>query len=303
MRPAHVEVLVAIAEAGSLVAAAEILRKTQPAVTKVLKVLEEELGAPLFTRAARGVRPTEIGQRVIAHARIIQAELQKLDEDVQQMSGTGGGSLHVTVSPLAAVRIVPGAIEQFRVAFPNVRVQIAGGHPPSTLATLRSGDTDIVIGPAPDADDRAGLDVHTLFASPLSVITGKGSRYTEARRLSDLTHGEWVMIGPRNRAFGIKGNFLALGLDPPVPSTSSDSISSLLAMIENSDRLCSFPALMLDEVEPRWNIVRLRLEDRLAPVEISLTMRADRHLTPAGRRFAEAVFAQAGVFERSLSDN
>ncbi|GKY86511.1 LysR family transcriptional regulator [Sinisalibacter aestuarii] len=303
MKAGYVEMIVAIADAGSLRAAADRIGKTQPAITKALRNAEEELGDRIFTRAPRGVEPTEIGRAVIARARVIQAELRKLDEEVSQIQGARSGSLHVTVSPLAAVRIVPKVMDRFRRLFPGVHVQIAGGHPPSTTATLRSGDTDIVIGPVPDENERSGLSVRPLLSSPISVITGKGSRYAGATHLAALRDAEWIMIGPRKRIFGIRRDFLRLGLEPPVPVTTSDSITSLLAMIEGSHRVCSFPTLLLEEIEPRWQIVRLPLQDDVTPVEIGLMVRADRPLTPAGRAFVDAVAAQAEKMVASPTDN
>jgi len=289
MKSNHVEVIVAIADAGSLRAAADLVGKSQPAMTKALRQAEDALGARIFTRAARGVEPTEVGRAVIARARVIIGEMRKLDEEVRQIQGERSGSLNVTVSPLAAVRIIPKVMDRFRRRFPGVHVQISGGHPPSTLAMLRSSETDIVIGPEPGADDRSGLVVRNLFASPISVITGKTSRYAQTKRLTDLTEAEWVMIGPRKRVFGVGPDFRALGLTPPDPVTTSDSITSLLAMIEDSDRVCSFPSLLFDEIAHRWTIARVPLDDPLSPVQIGLSIRADRPLTPAGRVFVEAV--------------
>ncbi len=293
MKPSHVDVIVAIADAGSLRAAAAIVGKSQPALTKALRQAEDSLGARIFTRAARGVEPTEIGRAVIARARVIRGEMRKLDEEVRQIQGERSGSLNITVSPLAAVRIVPRVMDRFRRRFPGVHLQISGGHPPSTLAMLRSSETDIVIGPAPPSDDRSGLVVRDLFASPLSIITGATSRYAGTSRLADLTDAEWVMIGPRQRVFGVGQDFRALGLTPPDPVTTSDSITSLLAMIEGSHRVCSFPSLLFDEIVHRWKITRLPLTDRLSPVPIGLMIRADRPLTPAGRAFVEAVELEA----------
>ncbi|MCY0151612.1 LysR family transcriptional regulator [Hoeflea alexandrii] len=125
MKVTHVETIVAIAEAGSLRAAARSLRKSQPALTKTLKQAEEELGAKIFARAARGVEPTEIGRKIIARARMISSEFRKLDEDIRQIQGDGSGNLHVIVSPLAAVRIVPKVMDRFRKQFPNVHLQVA----------------------------------------------------------------------------------------------------------------------------------------------------------------------------------
>ncbi len=293
MKSSHVQIIVAIADAGSLRAAAEVVGKSQPALTKALRQAEDTLGARIFTRAARGVEPTEIGRAVIARARVIQGEMRKLDEEVRQIQGEHAGSLNVTVSPLAAVRIVPKVVDRFRRRFPGVHLQVSGGHPPSTLAMLRSSETDIVIGPAPPADERSGLYVRELFASPLSIITGATSRYARTSRLAELTDAEWVMIGPRKRVFGVGQDFRALGLAPPDPVTTSDSITSLLAMVEGSSRVCSFPSLLFDEIAKRWAIVRLPLKDRLSPVQIGLTVRADRPLTPAGRAFVDAVEQEA----------
>ena len=295
MKPGHVETIVAIADAGSLRGAAALVGKTQPALTKALKQIEDEVGARIFTRAARGVEPTEIGRAIIARARVVQAELAKLDEEISQIQGEGVGSLNITVSPLAAVRIVPQVLGRFRRRFPRVHVQIASGHPPSSLATLRAGETDIIIGPYPDKADRSGVLVRPLFASPVSVITGVGSRFAGATRLADLTGGEWIMIGPRKRIFGIGEDFRRLGLQPPEPVATSDSITSLLAMVEGGERLCSFPTLLLDEIEPRWKIVRLDLADTVTPVAIGVMTLADRPLTPAGRYFVETVEAVAAT--------
>ena len=74
MKPSHVEIIVAIADAGSLRAAAGLVGKTQPALTKALRQAEDALGARIFTRAARGVEPTAIGKAVIARARELRAE-------------------------------------------------------------------------------------------------------------------------------------------------------------------------------------------------------------------------------------
>lgn len=293
MKANHVETIVAIAEAGSLRAAARAIQKSQPALTKTLKQAEEELGAKIFARAARGVEPTEIGRKIIARARMISAEFRKLDEEVRQVRGDGSGSLHITVSPLAAVRIVPKVMDRFRRQFPLVHLQIAGGHPPTALAILRSGETDLVIGPTPGKGERAGLAIRNLLKTPLVVIASRGSRYADATRLADLGEAEWIMIGPRKRSFGIASDFAAAGLDVPQPIATSDSIMSLLAMIEESDRVCSFPALMLEEIAPRWNIVALPLADHIEPVQIGLMSLADRPLTPAALAFADMVVNRA----------
>lgn len=303
MKVTHIETIVAIAEAGSLRAAARILQKSQPALTKTLKQAEDELGAKIFTRAARGVEPSEIGRKIIARARMIRSEFSKLDEDISQIQGEGSGNLHVIVSPLAAVRIVPKVIDRFRKQFPNVHLQVAGGHPPGSIAVLRSGEADLVIGPVPGKEGRAGLTIRNLVKTPVVVLTGRGSRYANATRLEQLVDAEWIMVGARKRGFGIAADFRAAGLPVPDPITTSDSIMSLLTMIEGSERLCSFPGLMLEEILPRWEVAVLPLTDTVEPVQIGLTTLAGRPLTPAGQAFADAVMNRARHLVSPASDN
>lgn len=71
----QLETVVAIAEEGAMVRAAERLHISQPPLTRRLRALEEELGAELFVRSARGMTPTPAGERFIERARAILASV------------------------------------------------------------------------------------------------------------------------------------------------------------------------------------------------------------------------------------
>ena len=126
----HIEMLLTIERAGSIRAASKHLGRTQPAVTKALRQAEADLGAAVFKRAPNGVAVTEEGKPILRRARVIQSELRKMREEFAQRRGLGTGQISVTVSPLAASRIIAGAIKLFRRRFPAVQVQITGGHEP-----------------------------------------------------------------------------------------------------------------------------------------------------------------------------
>lgn len=74
----QLQTVVAIADEGALVRAARRLRISQPPLTRRLQALEDELGAELFVRLPRGMRPTPAGERVIAQARGILAAVERL---------------------------------------------------------------------------------------------------------------------------------------------------------------------------------------------------------------------------------
>lgn len=289
----HVEMLLAIEQAGSIRAASKHLGKSQPAVTKALRQAEAELGAAIFKRAPSGVAVTDEGTQILRRVRIIQTELRKMQDDVEQRRGEGTGQLNVIVSPMAASRIVGGAIRRFRRRFPKVRVQITGGHEPMAFGPVRDGLVDLVIGPQPRDTDAAGLSVAHLVDTPVSIIAGESSRWVNETRLAALEGADWLMIGTRARLPYLQRHFISRGLPPPDPMVTSDSITSVLAMVEDSDVLCTFPGLLLDFVESKWRIRALNLEEPLYSSPIALITASDRPATPAVQYFSDCVLQVA----------
>src|SRR5262245_54537824 len=104
----------AVAQHGSLHAAARASGQTQPALTKSLRRLEAALGAPLFERHAKGSQPTEFGRQFHAHARRIAAEAQRAREAMRQTLGERLGRVAFGISAAASLLLAPPAIKRFR---------------------------------------------------------------------------------------------------------------------------------------------------------------------------------------------
>lgn len=285
----HIEMLLAIDRAGSIRAASKVLGRTQPAVTKALRQAEAELGAAIFKRAPSGVAVTEEGKSILRRSRVIQTELRKMEDEIAQRRGLGTGRLNVSVSPLAANRLIAGTIKRFRRKYPGVHVQISGGHEPIAFGPVRDGIVDLVIGPEPQGKDAAGLSVQFLVETPIVVISGLGSRWSSATDLGDLAGGDWLMIGTRARLPFLQRHFTSRGLEPPDPTVTSDSIFSVLSTIQDSDFLCTFPELLLEKAMANWRIQGLQLSEPLSPARISITTSSERTPTPAVQHFCDCV--------------
>ena len=299
----HIEIILAIEAAGSLRGAAKVLGRTQPALTKALRQAEADLGMAIFERGPSGVVATEQGRAVLRRGRIIQSELRRMQDELRQMQGQLDGSLTITVSPLAAARFVPAAMRRFHRRFPKVHVQISGGHEPMAFAPLRTGEVDFVIGPAPTGNRAHGLSVAEIVRTPISIVTSVTSRFAKATSVLDLREAEWIMIGPRERQPIIANRFRELGLTAPVPITNSDSILSILAMLKDSDLVCTFPTLLLEEIAPVWPITPIPVTEIFNPVSIAITHSSGSPLTPAGRFFRDCILAVAAEFDRLRGDN
>jgi len=141
------------------------------------------------------VIPTKIGQLVLARTRTIATDIRRLQEEVEQTKGGQHGTVSVCVSPLAAIQIIPAALLSFRRRFPEVDVQIASGLFPVAIVPLREGQTDIVIGPRPPADQCHSLIVEPLVTTDIVIVTSKSSPHAKARSIGDLSDADWMMIG------------------------------------------------------------------------------------------------------------
>lgn len=290
MRVQHIQILVAIADHGSLPAAAAALGKSQPALTQALQQAEEELGVAIFNRTSRGVEVTEIGERILTRARTIASEIGRLDEEVAQLRGEQVGAVHVCVSPLAAVRIMPRALTFFRKSFPNIDVRLSSGLFPGALKPLREGRTDLLIGPAPPAGMAHEIAVEHLIDTPIQIVTATDSPLLRARSLADLREAQWIMIGaPGGPGDIFRQPFIDHGLIPPRATTTSESYFGALAIVESLGAVCTFPQLLLEDVIKTWRIAAIPIRETIAPLRISLMTRAGHPLTPAADALAMCI--------------
>ena len=293
MQAKHVELVTAIAEAGSLGAAALRLNKSQPALSKALQAAERDLGCQIFHRGPHGVVPTVEGERVVDRCRLIARDLALLDEDIAQMQGGVHGTLNVVVSPFAAVKILPPVLTRFARRFPSVQVQVVGGHSSRAYQMLRARRADFVIGPAPEPETTVGLRARHLVSTSITIVTGEGSRYLTQTSPEALQQAQWLLIGPRERRATFAAYFEARGMQAPTPILCSDSILTILSMLEGTDLLCSFPTLLVRDVARRWQIATLDLDFDFPEISISLTSELARVPTMAGLAFEDLVIEEA----------
>lgn len=300
MKAQHVETIVAIADAGSLRGAADKLGKTQPALTKVLRQVEEDLGGAIFQRSSQGVLITELGERILSRCRSIASEIGRLNDEVAQLRGEQTGDLHVGLSPLAAIKIIPRALEMFTGTYPGIRVHLTSGLFPNALRPLRDGKTDILIGPKPLQGAPRDIHVERLLDTPVVAITSARSPFRNARKLTDLTSAPWIMIGSQTGPGDIfTDNFNAVGLKPPEAAFTSESYFGALALVQHLDAVCTFPLRLLNEMQKSWDIVQLDLDQSFPTLHVSLMTRTSTPLTPAGDALVNCIRKQVAMLENS----
>lgn len=194
----RLRVLREVSQRGSFSAAADALDYTQSAISQQIAALEREAGARLVERSSRGVRMTDAGRALVAHADVILARLADAEEELKDIAGLRGGRLRLTTFASAGATIVPKAIRLFRERHPGVELVLAPEEPQDTLGVLRSGEADVSLristtfdAPSPDQD----VELTHLFDDPMHVLLpADHPQAGKAKvRLADLAEEDWIL--------------------------------------------------------------------------------------------------------------
>lgn len=181
----------AVARLGSFTRAARELHVAQPAVSAQIAGLERELGVRLFTRARRGVTPTDAGARVVAHARHMLDQAERLRADVDDLRGLLAGRLRLGITPLVGDLDVPTAVAAFHRAHPGLTLRIRSGLVDTLLAELAAGELDAVVGPIDDSAERR-FEVAVLATETVVLISPPSA--PAPRTLADVADQAFVCL-------------------------------------------------------------------------------------------------------------
>ncbi|MCS0464223.1 LysR family transcriptional regulator, partial [Burkholderia mallei] len=156
-----------IAASGSLGRAADALHVTQPALSRILKRLEEQIGAPLFERHSKGVQLTAIGEALLPH------EAEHAREEIDALRGLAKGTIKVGAVGSIASFVLPVALGRVLDRWPNLRVVIVEGVWDRLVDALLTHEIDIALSTrVPDTDEVVAIaecrwdDVSHVVAAP-----------------------------------------------------------------------------------------------------------------------------------------
>ncbi len=224
----------AIADEGSFTGAAIALGYSQPAVSQMVRRLEQRTGTVLVERIGRNVRLTEAGEVLARHAVGVLSALDAAEEEVAAIAGLRAGRVRLMAFPSSSASLVPRALALVKERYPDVTVTFSEGEPPQSLAALRAGECDIAVAFAYEGTDIArGEDLDNLVSQKLlddevrlAVPLTHPLAGHDQVRLSDFAAESWIAGCPRCR-----GHLLSLsrkaGFTPTVSFETEDYIAVL----------------------------------------------------------------------------
>jgi len=193
----RLNILREVSARGTIIAAAEALYLTPPAVSHQLKVLEQEIGVPLLERTARSIRLTDAGHRLVEHAETILAACESAYADVVSFASAVTGHVRLSTFQTAAQSFALPAVANVLEQYPMLAVAVHELEPLRALPALKSGQIDIALSHEWDfvpLPKDPGIDRYDLLAEPIVVLLPPNHPLASAPvRLSDLAEESWCV--------------------------------------------------------------------------------------------------------------
>jgi DNA-binding transcriptional LysR family regulator len=286
LKSIHLRLVLQVAMTGKLQAAAEEIALSQPAASRMLAEIEKLVGAALFTRHAKGMVPTPIGEAVVRHARQILQDLDKLDMDVAQIASGRAGSVRIGTVTGPAVGLVVPVVRAMRAQEPEVEFNIEVAPSTTLMRGLDEGIFDFVVARPAQDYQRQSYRIYPATREVVSMLVygGHPMAQKKAVRLKDLRELDWIIQdhGTPIRA-AVETAFLTNRVLMPSQITNTSSLLVALALLEESTAVAPQSqevVKLLTDSALNMNVVRLDIVEDILVSPYFVIARADRELSP-----------------------
>ncbi|MCC7039980.1 MAG: LysR family transcriptional regulator [Burkholderiales bacterium] len=231
----------AVFEYKRLTTAADAMCITQPALSKSIRRLEDELGVKLFDRRPDGMVPTKYGLTLARHANLIRSESDTARAELDALREGGSGTLAVGIAPLWTVHALPAAIAQVVRQRAQLRVRIVSGVLSTLLPPLIRGDLDVVC-TALDFPAQPDLVRKPIVASDHVLLVHRHHPLAQLKAVSlgQLTKHRFVgLVGDYHGIERMQRFFALRGYEPPAICAEATSIEVILSLLATGEFVAS----------------------------------------------------------------
>lgn len=287
--------MVAIADHGSVLRAADRLTLAQPAVTRSLRELEHILGVQLFVRGPRGVTPTPSGEVFLEHARAALAELRRAGERVSGLAKGAMGTVRVGTLLAGSSVLLPQAIADLKRSHPGVTVAVFDATFDTHAPRLLSGELDLIVGRLNPITRRGRLRQIKLCYEPMRLVARREhpALAQQEATLASLLAYPWILpLQQTALRHEVEQAFADEGLELPADLVECTSILTMRALLRQTDMIAVLPELIATadrDLAP----LAVPLERIRRPVGVTLVQ--GRPLAPLAARLLDLLRERAAA--------
>jgi DNA-binding transcriptional LysR family regulator len=274
-----------VAETGSFSQAAEKLHLTQPAVSKRVAQLEEQLNISLFDRIGRTISTTEAGEALLPHARAVQLELQAAEQSVRDLTGEVQGQLRLATSHHIGLHRLPPVLSYFSKTFPAVQLDIEFMDSEQAYELTLRGEVElsvVTLAPAPVPH----LITRSIWPDPLDFMVQDGHALTRLKQmdLKELSKHPAILPGLGTYTGQIVKNLFDRRGLPMQIAIATNYLETIRMMAAIGLGWTVLPRSMRDA-----SLVSLPLRDARIERTLGAVHHESRSLSRAARAFIDAL--------------
>jgi DNA-binding transcriptional LysR family regulator len=285
-----------VARTGGFSAAAEALRRSQPAISRRVAQLEADVGARLFDRTPGGVLLSDAGRALLPHAERVLAALDDAHGALAELNATPSGKIELAVVGTLAGAELTAPLRRFTRAHPKVRVGLSIGTSAVVSERVRRGEATLGVR---YHDDTAG-DLISLPLGAERALVACASDHPQAGRriasLADLAGETWLAF-PNHYAWrettaaNVFAQFAVRGVDMP-DWTPVDSLTAQKRLVEAGLGLALLPATNMAEERASGTIAVIEVGDLDVATPVVAVTRRGGYLSRAARTLLEGLGAE-----------
>lgn len=286
----HLVLIDTLARTRNMHATAALMNLSQPALSKMLRDLEEQFGFALFQRLPRSMPPTELGEHVVRYAQAALADSHTFVDQVNRLRKGGHGFLKVGGIFAATSVVLPQAIAAIKSRSPLLSIEVVEQSSDHLLEMLEQNKLDLMIGRFTEERYSQVFDFQPLEPEPFSLVVNSRHPLNEldSTPLESLGEWPWVLypVGTpiRNR---LEVAFRAAGIASPADSVDTTSMQMFLQLLQSGPMIAMLPRSMVAAQLGNGQLKELQSPLHLAPLEYGVITRKDEPLTGSAREFVE----------------
>lgn len=287
----HLRYFVAVAEAANFTKASARLRVAQPALSRQVRDLEEEIGVDLMRRGPRGVVLTAEGKLFVEEARVLLARADESIDKVRALARGDYGELNIGYSPSPTVELLPPAMAAFQKAVPRVKVTLHDLAGDELVDGLKSGTLELAVMVQPSQEQSAGLKFEPLRQYPYCVAMPAAHPFARRKSVSVELLAAEPLVALRRKDYSefyriLDRVFAPTGLKPRI-AVECDSASSLITGVEVGRGVALVNTIFRQVTGKRLMFRPLTGTNEVQTIGIARAESGD--VTPAGEKFCEAL--------------
>ncbi|GAA0378266.1 LysR substrate-binding domain-containing protein [Microbispora corallina] len=237
---------VAVAETRHFTQAAERARVAQPSLSKQIRALETELGAPLFSRARGNVTLTPAGEALLPLARRMLADAETARREVAELAGLRRGRVRLGATPSLCAGLLADALALFHRDYPGVELRVEEGGSRDLVRDLARGQLDLALIILPLQSTDPSLVTEEILSENLVVASASDRGRRPYMRIEELRGRPLVMF---RRGYDVREATLAAcrqaGFEPRF-AVEGGEMDAVLRFVEAGLGIAVVPSMVLE---------------------------------------------------------